>query len=95
MSSESGSGGISLRKMLGLNVTRVGGKPASLAPSYVSHLDEMKSRLDALEKKLLSRTAHRKSHARLGRRRTMGSLYDTSALSVALDENTNPNVLSM
>ncbi len=84
-----------IRKMSGLNVTRVGGKPASLAPSYVSHLEEMKSRLDALEKKPLSRTARRKSHARLGRTRTMGSLYDTPALSVALDENTNPNVTAM
>lgn len=84
-----------IRKMSGLNVTRVGGKPASLAPSYVSHLEEMKSRLDALEKKPLSRTARRKSHARLGRTRTMGSLYDTPALSVALDENTNPNVSAM
>ncbi len=84
-----------LRKMSGLAVTRVAGKPASLAPSYVSHLEQMKSRLDALEKKPLSRTARRKSHARLGRTRTMGSLYDTPALSVALDENANPNVTAM
>lgn len=82
-----------LRKMSGLNVTRVAGKPASLAPSYVSHLEQMKSRLDALEKKPLSRTARRKSHARLGRTRTMGSLYDTPALTI--DENANPNVGSM
>lgn len=84
-----------MRKMSGLNVTRVAGKPASLAPSYVSHLEQMKSRLDALEKKPLSRAARRKSHARLGRTRTMGSLYDAPALSVTLDENANPNVGSM
>lgn len=84
-----------LRKMSGLAVTRVAGKPASLAPSYVSHLEQMKSRLDALEKKPLSRTARRKSHARLGRTRTMGSLYDTPALSLSRDENVHPNVGAM
>lgn len=69
-------------------------KTSALAPSYVSHLEQMKSRLDALEKKPLSRTARRKSHARLGRTRTMNSLYDSPALCT-LDENANPNVSAM
>lgn len=82
----------------GVNVVKVtGSKANTLAPSYVSHLEQMKSRLDALEKKPLSRSGanggRSKSQSRLGRTRTMGNLYDPPSLTA--DENINPNVTAM
>ena len=73
-----------------VNVVRVTGRANAFAPTYVSHLEQMKSRLEALERKPLSRRA--KSAARLGRTQTMGSLYDSH---LAQDENHNPNVAAM
>ncbi|PXF41952.1 hypothetical protein BWQ96_08332 [Gracilariopsis chorda] len=70
-----------------VSVVRVTGR--STAPNYVSHLEQMKSRLEALEKKPLSRRT--KSAARLGRTQTMGSMYEP----VSADENHNPNVSAM
>lgn len=59
----------------GVNVVRVKGRAvAGGAPTYVSHLEQMKSRIEALERKPLSRRA--KSVARLGRTHTMGSMYE-------------------
>lgn len=60
-----------------VNVVRVTGRATGngyVPPTYVSHLEQMKSRIEALEKKPLSRRA--KSVARLGRTHTMGSMYD-------------------
>lgn len=73
-----------------VSVVRVTGRAIGFAPTYVSHLEQMKSRLEALEKKPLSRRA--KSAARLGRTQTMGSLYDSH---LGHDENHNPNVTAM
>eukprot|EP00178_Gracilaria_changii_P007671 TRINITY_DN240_c0_g2_i1.p1 TRINITY_DN240_c0_g2~~TRINITY_DN240_c0_g2_i1.p1 ORF type:complete len:706 (-),score=158.91 TRINITY_DN240_c0_g2_i1:9096-11045(-) len=70
-----------------VSVVRVTGR--STAPNYVSHLEQMKTRLEALEKKPLSRRA--KSAARLGRTQTMSSMHDVRAG----DENQNPNVSAM
>lgn len=72
-------------------VVRVSGRANAFAPTYVSHLEQMKSRLEALEKKPLSRRA--KSAARLGRTQTMGSMYDGPRIPI--DENQNPNVTAM
>lgn len=58
-----------------VNVVRVTGR-ASRAPTYLSHLEQMKIRMDALDRKPFSRRA--KSAARLGRTHTMGSMYEHS-----------------
>lgn len=71
-----------------VSVVRVTGRANGMAPTYVSHLEQMKSRLEALEKKPLSRRA--KSAARLGRTHTMGSMYDH-----VHDENQPQNVTAM
>lgn len=65
-----------------VSVVRVTGRANNFAPKYISHFEQMKSRLEALEKKPLTRRA--KSAARLGRTQTMGSMYD--------QENGNPNI---
>lgn len=75
-----------------VNVVRVTGRATGFTPTYVSHLEQMKSRIEALEKKPLSRRA--KSVARLGRTQTMGSMYETN-ISIPGDENQNPNVSAM
>ena len=74
-----------------VSVVRVTGRANGFQPTYVSHLEQMKSRLEALEKKPLSRRA--KSAARLGRTQTMGSMYETHTMLG--DENQNPNVSAM
>lgn len=76
----------------GVNVVRVKGRATGVTPTYVSHLEQMKSRIEALEKKPLSRRA--KSVARLGRTQTMGSMYEASP-SISGDENQNPNIAAM
>lgn len=70
-----------------VSVVRVTGRANGMAPTYVSHLEQMKTRLEALEKRPLTRRA--KSAARLGRTHTVGSMYDHP------DENQNPNVVAM
>lgn len=70
-----------------VSVVRVTGRANGMAPTYVSHLEQMKTRLEALEKRPLTRRA--KSAARLGRTHTIGSMYDHP------DENHNPNVVAM
>lgn len=75
-----------------VNVVRVKGRATGVTPTYVSHLEQMKSRIEALEKKPLSRRA--KSVARLGRTQTMGSMYEASP-PMSGDENQNPNISAM
>lgn len=75
-----------------VNVVRVKGRATGVTPTYVSHLEQMKSRIEALEKKPLSRRA--KSVARLGRTQTMGSMYEGSP-PMSGDENQNPNISAM
>lgn len=75
-----------------VNVVRVKGRATGITPTYVSHLEQMKSRIEALEKKPLSRRA--KSVARLGRTQTMGSMYE-SPVPLVGDENQHPNVSAM
>lgn len=75
-----------------VNIVRVKGRGTGVPPTYVSHLEQMKSRIEALEKKPLSRRA--RSVARLGRTQTMGSMYDSSSFMTG-DENQNPNVSAM
>jgi hypothetical protein len=75
--------------------------PPSVPPRYVSHLEHMKSRLDALERKPLSRAsnvpnvavARKRSQIRIGRTRTMTNLYSPprfESSSNATDENRPP-----
>lgn len=67
-------------------------------PRYVSHLEHMKSRLDALEQKPLSRATRHRSAVRIGRTRTMTNLYSTSTPATPAqatrppDENSSESV---
>ena len=62
-----------------VSVVRVTGR-ANIAPKHINHLELMKSRLEALEKKPVARRA--KSAARLGRTHTIGSMYDDATKTV-------------
>lgn len=64
---------------------------------YVSHLEQMKSRLDALEKKPLARSTRKRSQARIGRTRTLNNMYSSSIVPEsqgAHSENFAPNIRS-